>query len=76
MKRFALALFALLVLSFALLSSVVAQPLEPPPFVFEACDGLAENDACTLDSPRGPIDGTCQTHPDGRLMCIPEGFGG
>lgn len=44
----------------------------PPPEAFEACEGLAEQDACPMVTPEGEaISGTCVTTPKEELVCMP-----
>ncbi|MFQ5616784.1 MAG: hypothetical protein ACE5GO_10065, partial [Anaerolineales bacterium] len=38
----------------------------------DACNGLVESDACTVNLPNGnTIQGTCTTIPQGELACVP-----
>jgi serine/threonine protein kinase len=46
----------------------------PPPEAIEACRGAAVGAACTANTPRGVVTGTCQTPPGQQLLaCIPAG---
>jgi len=45
---------------------------ELPPAAFEACQGKAVGDACTVQFGSQPIEATCAASPDGRLACRPE----
>ncbi len=71
------------VLSFGLL--VQAQPPDgsdrgrrgPPPEAFEACSGASEGETCTVDTPHGTLDGSCQQVPDAdELACVPKNHRG
>lgn len=42
----------------------------PPPGAIEACEGIAEGDACVLDAPHGTVEGVCRSGPDGNA-CVP-----
>lgn len=45
----------------------------PPPEAFAACASSSQDNVCTVVSPRGAIEGTCQ--PDRRsdaLVCVPQ----
>jgi len=45
----------------------------PPPEAIEACAGAGEGQACTVDTPHGTLDGTCQQVPDvDGLACVPN----
>ena len=44
----------------------------PPQEAFDACEGLAQGDACTVQTPRGRLSGLCRSMPDG-VACVPEG---
>jgi serine/threonine protein kinase len=49
-------------------------PPAPPPEAIEACRGAAAGAACTANTPRGAISGTCQVLPgQQQLACIPAG---
>jgi len=44
----------------------------PPAFALEACEGLAADAACSMETPRGTVEGTCQACPkSGELACRP-----
>lgn len=46
----------------------------PPPEAFEACEGLAEQDACPMLTPEGEsVTGTCVATRDEQLACMPAG---
>jgi hypothetical protein len=45
----------------------------PPPEAFEACSGASEGEACTVETPHGTLEGTCQQVPDAdELACAPN----
>lgn len=80
-KRLTLSLALLTgVLSFGLL--VQAQPpgggsdrdrRGPPPEAFEACSGASQGQACTVDTPHGTLEGTCEPARDrDELVCVPN----
>ena len=64
-----------------LMANAHAQPGEkgqrrgPPDEAFEACVELDENDACSVATPRGDMEGICIVPPRGEesLLCAPEG---
>ena len=46
----------------------------PPQEAFAACDGKSEGDSCSVETPRGTLEGTCGRPPRGedeRLVCMP-----
>lgn len=43
----------------------------PPQFAVDACRGSSQGDSCVADTPRGRIDGSCESI-DGTLACIPS----
>ena len=48
----------------------------PPPEAIEACKDLGEGDACSVETPRGKLEGTCRKPPRGDgdgLACVPRG---
>jgi hypothetical protein len=45
---------------------------QPPLEAFQACSGAGEGAACTIQTPRGVVNGTCRTFIN-RLACVPEG---
>ena len=46
----------------------------PPPEALSACEGAAEEAACSFTSPRGDeVAGSCRTVRDGDVACVPEG---
>lgn len=53
-------------------SAAARPPHPPPPEAFEACDGAAEGQACTVETPHGTLSGTCQMPRGNRLVCVPE----
>ena len=45
----------------------------PPPAAFEACNGKASGDTCTVSFGDRTINGTCKPSPrDDRLFCVPD----
>jgi hypothetical protein len=49
------------------------RPRKPPPFAYEACEGLAEKGACTVELPDGnQLTGTCMADENAALFCMPE----
>ncbi|MCO1335570.1 hypothetical protein MO867_14620 [Microbulbifer sp. OS29] len=61
-----------------LASNVSAQPHQPPQEAIDACNNMAEGDACTVETPRGTLEGTCRMPPQvEQLVCVPaRGKGG
>ncbi|MEZ4390689.1 MAG: hypothetical protein R3A48_06295 [Polyangiales bacterium] len=47
----------------------------PPQFAFDACANLSEGAACTVQTPRGTLQGSCVTVPQRGLACRPAGMG-
>jgi hypothetical protein len=48
-------------------------PVDPGELAAEACDGLSEEDLCTIENDFGSIDGTCTFQPEiDMLVCIPD----
>ena len=46
----------------------------PPPEAFTACNGLSVGSTCTVETPRGTLNGTCQSpRGEGELVCGPAG---
>jgi hypothetical protein len=45
---------------------------ELPPAAFDACQGKAAGDACTVQFGTRQVDATCAAAPDGRLACKPQ----
>ncbi len=74
--RFAGAPLALLAVLASLASTpVMAQPKPgegPPPEALAACSQLAANQACSFNSPRGPVTGTCWAPSGKALACKPQ----
>ncbi len=49
-------------------------PGQPPQAAIDACVGLAQNAACTVNTPNGTLSGTCLTPPNiTQLACVPAG---
>ena len=47
---------------------------QPPQEAIDACNGLAQGAACTINTPNGTINGTCNTPPNSsQLACMPQG---
>jgi hypothetical protein len=44
---------------------------QPPPEAFTACNGLAQNATCSVQTPNGTLNGTCQSIQD-QLACVPN----
>jgi hypothetical protein len=58
----------------AVAGTAVAQPHEPPPEAFAACDGKAKGDACSVQIHDETIAGTCDAPPEAsHLACRPNG---
>jgi len=56
----------------AFISTVTAQPRKPPQEAFEACNSMSEGAACTIETPRGTLEGTCRIPPEEeQLVCVP-----
>jgi hypothetical protein len=48
----------------------------PPDEAIVACEGLSEGDACSFESPRGTVTGTCVAPPSTTtLACAPADRG-
>ena len=46
----------------------------PPPEALAACSQADLNESCSVDPPRGSLEGTCRTPPgQSMLACVPEG---
>lgn len=43
----------------------------PPPEAFTACEGIAQNATCSVNTPNGTLTGTCQSMDSG-LACVPN----
>ena len=44
----------------------------PPQEAFDACVNLTENDSCTVQTPKGTLNGSCMVTPrDEQLVCAP-----
>jgi hypothetical protein len=48
----------------------------PPPESFSACEAKAEGDACTVETPRGELEGVCTTGRIEKLHCRPNDMKG
>lgn len=47
---------------------------EPPKEAIEVCKGLDEGTKCTMQTPRGTLNGLCMNTPDKKyFVCMPEG---
>ncbi|WP_444928570.1 hypothetical protein ACJJIF_11895 [Microbulbifer sp. SSSA002] len=69
MKRILISVAALL-----LATNVSAQSRQPPQEAIDACSSLAEGDACTVETPRGTLEGTCRQPPQAeQIVCVPAG---
>lgn len=44
----------------------------PPPEAFEACEGKSANDACSVTTKRGELEGTCKAPKDKKPVCVPK----
>lgn len=44
----------------------------PPQEAIDACVGLTESDACTVNLPNRNVEGVCFDAPQGELVCAPE----
>ena len=44
---------------------------QPPQEAIDACVGLAENDACTVNLPNRDVEGSCLNVAQGDLVCVP-----
>ena len=52
------------------------RPKGPPAEAFTACESLSVDDACSMSTPRGDMEGTCKGAPndqEGPLACAPAG---
>jgi hypothetical protein len=45
----------------------------PPQEALEACQDLNQGSACTVNSPRGALSGSCQLVGSGQQACVPAG---
>ena len=44
----------------------------PPQEAFDACASLLVDDACSVETPNGTLEGTCQQAPrEEKLVCMP-----
>ncbi len=44
----------------------------PPQEAFDACESLVVNDSCTVATPEGTLNGSCQVARRGdKLLCVP-----
>ncbi|WP_020414479.1 hypothetical protein ACJJIP_01865 [Microbulbifer sp. VTAC004] len=56
----------------AIASTATAQPRKPPQEAFDACNEMSEGDSCTVETPRGTLEGTCRIPPrEEQLVCVP-----
>ena len=71
----------LLILSTASYSAAQRPPVEgggpgggPPPEAYTACEALKQNDVCSVETPRGTLNGSCQIdrRKQSVLLCVPE----
>jgi hypothetical protein len=46
---------------------------QPPQAAIEACSGLSQGAACTINAPDGTLAGSCMTVQTGQLACVPAG---
>lgn len=46
---------------------------QPPQAAIQACSGLSQGAACTMNSQNGALTGSCITVQTGQLACVPEG---
>lgn len=46
----------------------------PPAEAFTACENLSADEACSVSTPRGDMEGTCKAPPqgEGALACVPK----
>lgn len=44
----------------------------PPQEAFDACASLVENDSCSVETPKGTMEGSCMVSPrEEQLVCAP-----
>lgn len=43
----------------------------PPPEAFEACESATEGDSCSVETPRGTLEGMCRNVREG-MVCVPD----
>ena len=47
---------------------------QPPKEAIEICVGQDEGSQCTMNTPRGSLEGQCKNTPDNKyFVCMPEG---
>jgi hypothetical protein len=47
---------------------------QPPQEAIDACSGLTQGAACSINTPNGVVSGTCGTPPNAsQLACVPAG---
>jgi hypothetical protein len=46
---------------------------QPPQEAIDACSGLSQGAACTMDTLNGTLTGSCMTVQTGQLACVPAG---
>ena len=59
-----------------LVSSLYARPQngEPPKEAIEVCKGQDTGSQCTMNTPRGSLEGQCKNTPDNKyFVCMPKG---
>lgn len=57
----------------AFTATALAQPPNgPPPEAFDACANRPHGAACSFATPRGTLEGTCQTPRGNDLVCVPN----
>ncbi|MEM1025182.1 MAG: hypothetical protein AAF627_19550 [Myxococcota bacterium] len=56
------------------MSLVLSHPpgASPPPEALAACEAANEGDACTVQTPKGALMGTCRLVPEEVLACVPH----
>ena len=63
-------------LSLGLVAAAQPGGRRPPPAAYEACEGKSEGASCSVDTPRGTLEGTCRIPPNmDELVCVPNDFG-
>lgn len=67
--------FILAVLSIGPIPVAEGRGRRPPAAAYEACEGLSEGDRCSVNTPRGTMEGTCKVLSEGdELACFPDAF--